>query len=291
MKTLTSKEEFVNLGKRYSGKEIVKAVDRLSQLAAADLEKLVAGGYTSKMLAALNALRDEILKASAGCHDVRGTKQGARAGESVLLGDVRTALRRGIAIACAALGRREPAAGETPEATLEKIAELSSQVRALQSSSHADTAELRARLISLQTLLAAPDFAPDPDEKPARDAFQARLAALIQAITAQTESKKALRDRSKDKTAEVDELIGRAYANLRILSKVGRAMFSDEGDEAHARSYLLTELHRRRAKAGAQAPALDRQAGLAPVVPMPSPAQPAAGPAAPDSPIKPAVND
>jgi hypothetical protein len=279
MKTLTSKEEFVNLGKQYSGRKILGALDRLLPRATEDRDRLATAGYTPAMLAALTALRDQIRLRVAGCTDVRGSKQGARAGEGVVLEEARLVVQQGIASASAALERRAPAAGETPEETREKAAELSSQVVALRRAPGTDAAGLRTRLTSLQTLLAAPDFAPAAEELAARGELMQRLEVLIAAITAQAESKKSLKEQSKDDTIRMAEMVGRAYANMRILVKVGRAVFRAEGDRAHARMYALTELHRRAPKAAAR----DSQAELAPVVPMHSP-----GPAGP---ITPAVNE
>jgi hypothetical protein len=160
-------------------------------------------------------------------------------------------------------------------------------VVALQRAPGKDAAGLRTRLTSLQTLLAAPDFAPAAEELAARGELTQRLELLIAAITAQAESKEVLQDQSKDKTEAMAELDGRAYHPMRLLSQIGQAVFREAGDKAHARLYSLRELHRKRAK-GAGATAGD----LAPVLPLPGPLQPAApDPASPSEPITPAVND
>jgi hypothetical protein len=282
----TSKEDFVSLGKRFASGDIMNALDRLLPRATADLDLLVAGGYKASLLAGLTSLRDRIREHSAGCRSVRGTKQGARAGEGVVLAEGRNVLRRGLALAGQAVSCRQPAPGETDQATREKAAELTGQVDGLRGWVRDDAAELRTRLTALRALLLGADLAPTDEDRAAREAFMARLEALIRGITEQAESKKALHDQSKDKTVAMAELDGRAYHHMRLLSQIGQAVFREAGDKAHASLYCLRELHRKRAK-GAGAVAGD----LAPVLPLPGPLQPAApDPAGPSEPITPAVN-
>ncbi len=44
----------------------------------------------------------------------------------------------------------------------------------------------------------------------------------------------------------MDELDGRAYANMRLLAQVGRAVFRDVGDLDHSKMYSLRELSRKK---------------------------------------------
>ncbi|HOX46881.1 MAG TPA: hypothetical protein PK668_25005 [Myxococcota bacterium] len=271
-----SKEDFVTLGKRYRSEEIINALDRLLPLATADLAALEPAGYTPELLAELTALRDQIRDGSATCRQVRGSKKGARAGEAVVLEEGKNVLRRGVALATVAVARRAPNPEETAQETREKAAELTSQVKALSGRLGKDAALLRTRLITLRALLVNPELNPSEKARAEIQKFLERLDKTVAGITAQAESKKALREQSKDRTVQMDELDGRAYANMRLLAQVGRAVFKDVGDLEHSRMYSLRELSRKKS-AQVEKPTAGVQPTPAPVQPrtvepLPAPA-------------------
>jgi hypothetical protein len=280
-----TKEDFVRIGKRYSSSEIINELDRLLPLATADIQALAKAGYPAALLAELTALRDRIRQLCAGCREARGSRSGARAGEDVVLEEGRNALRRGLAIATMAVSRRQPAQGESAQASREKAAELTSSLKTLRGTIGKDAAVLRTRLTTLRELLGKPDFAAAEAEAAERQAFLERLDASIATITAQAESKKSLKEQSKDRTVLMDEMDGRAYHNMRLLTQAGQAVFRDLGEKEHARMYSLRELHKKHPAQGDQ-PAATVQPRPSPVRPAPSPVQPAT----PSPELKPAAN-
>jgi hypothetical protein len=272
-----SKDDFVRIGKRFSREDILSLSHRVLPLAVLDIDKLSAGGFTPGMLAELTAQRDQACALIASSRDVRGAKKGARAGEGVVLENARNTLTQGLAIATVSIVNRRPAQGEDLEAAREKAAELEGKLRELRGASDRNATALLTRLVGLREILRSQDFAPSAEQAPGRDSFLACLDAVIANVRDQAESKKSLRDLSKDRTSQVAEITGRLYSGLCLLCRVGKAVFHREGDPDHARNYTLWEVGRKGAK-------------LAQVVPLP--AQP--GPEKPvpisPEPVKPAAN-
>ena len=58
---------------------------------------------------------------------------------------------------------------------------------------------------------------------------------------------------AKAGTASLDEIDGRAYTNLKTLTKVGRAYWREHGDLKRAGEYQLNALHSAAGKGGAAA--------------------------------------
>ncbi|HOX44451.1 MAG TPA: hypothetical protein PK668_12680 [Myxococcota bacterium] len=245
-----TREDFAKVGRRFSSEEIVNETDRLIPMATADLSTLETGGYSRAMLDELVAFRDQLRAESAAKSEVRGAKKGARMSEGLAFKEGRLALRKGISMALVAISRRQVPAGEDPKTTQERVTELTHLVKALGGKLNNDPAVLRARLEGLRALLGQPDFAPAQDGEPARKGLIEKLDRAIGLVTTHAEAKKNLKERSKGKTMTLDELDGRAYTNLRLLSQVGRACFMDAGDQVRAEGYLLRRLNRNKKDLG-----------------------------------------
>jgi hypothetical protein len=241
-----TKEDFVKVGRRFSSDDLVHEIDRLLPMAQADQAALETGGYSQALLDELASLRDRLRAETAAKTDVHGAKKGARESEGLAFKEGRWVLRKGISMAMVALARRKTPAGEAPKTTQERVTELSSKVKALSGTLNNNPALLRSRMEGLRAILALPDFAPAENGEEPRKAFLARLEAAIDLVTSHTEAKKSLKQNAKGMTEAVDELDGRAYTNLRLLSQVGKNTFMDAGDGLRADAYSLRNLTRRR---------------------------------------------
>jgi len=275
-----TKEDFAKIGRRFNSDDLVHEIDRLLPMAVADQASLETGGYSKAMLDELAAFRDQLraetAAKTAAKTDIRGAKKGARESEGLAFKEGRWVLRKGISMALVALTRRQPTEGEAPKTTQERVAELHSKVKALTGSLNNNPALLRSRMEGLRAILGQPDFAPAAGGEAARTTFLARLEGAIALITSHTEAKKNLKQSAKGKTETVDELDGRAYTNLRLLSQVGRSTFMDAGDKLRADAYSLRQLTRHR---GARAKGEPEPAS--PVNPSPTPSPSSPGPALP----------
>jgi hypothetical protein len=268
-----TKEDFAKIGRRFTSAEIANETDRLIPMAKADLATLETGGYSRDMLDELVGFRDQLRTESAAKSEIRGAKKGARLSEGLAFDEGRLALRKGISMALIAIARRQLPAGEDPRTTQERVTELTHMVQALGGRLNCDPAALRSRLEGLRALLGQPDFAPPQGGAEARQKLVEKLDRAIGLITDHAEAKKDLKERSKGKTMSLDELDGRAYTNLRFLSRVGRACFLDAGDQVRADGYLLRKLNRSKK---------DFNLAPKPEAPAPSPPRPDAPMPAPD---------
>ena len=136
------------------------------------------------------------------------------------------------------------------------------------------SSNLRTRLEALKSILNRPEFAPPQAGEQARAEFMTRLDGILAKLRVIAESKKTTKDDSKDKTAVISELRGRAIAGLRLLAKVGRAAFRDRDDAEHANLYMLKGLrtHGSKRNNGTPAsPASPPPAGSGPENPAPAP--------------------
>lgn len=243
-------EDFITIGARYLTEDIIAEIDRLFPLATADLQLLATRGYGATQLQALDTLRTALTSESASKTQQRGSKKGARLNEATAVRDGKLVLRSGVAMATAALASRTSPKGETPEQARQIATDTMEQIDALGGRIGVDSAKLRARLTSLQTVMGLPALAPSsPDETKARADFKAKVQAAIAALPKLAEDKKQKQQDAKQQTASLDEIDGRAYTNLKMLTQVGRAYWNEHGNRKRAAEYQLSALHEKAAKA------------------------------------------
>ena len=156
-------------------------------------------------------------------------------------------------MALATLTNRTPGPGETTAQTAQIVADTVGQIDALGGVLGNDSAKLRTRLTSLVSILALPALAAAPGDAAARAAFVAKVEGAIAALPGLAEQKKTHQQDAKAGTSSLDEIDGRAYTNLKTLTKVGRAYWNEHGDRKRAGEYQLNALNDRAGKAAAAA--------------------------------------
>jgi hypothetical protein len=248
-------EDFSAIGARFQSEDIVSEIDRLVPLATTDLPHLTTRGYGPARLAQLKAYRDNLVAEVAARKQQRGSKKGARKTEAVALQEGKLILRSGVTIAESAIEGRVPPPNETPEQTRKLVTEIVEQIDALGGRIGSDSAKLRTRLTSLVSILALPALAPSVDDAPSRAEFVAKIQSTIGALPSLAEQKKALQQDAKQATATLDEIDGRAYQNLKMLTKAGRAYWNEHKNRKRAAEYHLNNLHEAATKPAGDEPA------------------------------------
>lgn len=259
--------DFVLIGRRFRSEDIVAEADRLIPIATTDIEHLESRGYGPDQLDQLKDHRSQLSSESADRRNHRGQKKGARKVEVEAIRQGKLLLRSGIALAHSTLVNRPVPRGETEETTREIVQKTSSQIDALSGRIGLDSATLRTKLLSLQKVLGLPELAPNgPRQRTARAEFIAKLEHAIEKLPNMAETKKQLQADAKGMTAELDEIDGRAYYNMKLLAQTGRAWWLENGNPGRAAHYQLTALH---AAASTPGEAPVPGPGNAPVVPPP----------------------
>ncbi len=246
-------EDFVAIGERYLSEDIIAEIDRLLPLATGDITLLASRGYGASELSKLTAFRAALVTEVAGRNTQRGSKKGSRNVEAEAIKDGKLVLRSGATMALATLTHRTPAPGETTIQTMKIVEDTVGQIDALGGILGSDSAKLRTRLTSLVSILGLPVLAVAPADAAARAAFIAKVKAAIAALPELAEQKKTHQQDAKAGTSSLDEIDGRAYTNLKTLTRVGRAYWNEHGDRKRAGEYQLNALNDRAAKAPAAA--------------------------------------
>ena len=122
------------------------------------------------------------------------------------------------------------------------------QIDALSGRIGSDTATLRTRLQTLRSLLNAPELSPSAEAATAITGTVTQIDEVLAVLPSLTEAKKGLQQAALEDTAALDEVDGRAYWNLKLLTQCGRARFNELGDDARAAPYHLLALHPSKAK-------------------------------------------
>lgn len=235
-------EEFRLIGQRFPSDDIVAEIDRLAPLGQADLPKLAEVEYTPAQLEALLGYRARLVAEDAGRRVGRGKKKGARRSEIDAVVEGKRLLRAGIDVAFRALATREPPAGEPPEETRRIADSFEGQIEALGGRIALDSALLRTRLTALASILEAAELAPRPEAQASRRKLLDDVRQSLRTLPTLAETKKGLQAEAKSDTAELDEIDGRAYWNLKQLCSAGRTYFRRQGDFARAAEYHLGRL-------------------------------------------------
>jgi hypothetical protein len=239
-----TRSDFAKIGARFATEAIINEIDRLLPLAQADIELLVSGGYTRQLFQELAEHRDLLRTHAASRRAQQGARKGARKSEAIACEEGRLALAKGIAMAKVALTRRPVPEGADKEAFRKKATEQMSLLKALAIRNGRDAGQLRTRLEGLRAILLDPDYAPPAGGEADRAAFVQKLERIIATVTTHAENKKNLKDGTVIGTVDMDELDGRAYTNMRLLSQVGRAVQLEVGNKVQARAYALRSLNR-----------------------------------------------
>lgn len=243
-----STEDFVAVGERFLSEDLIAEADRLLPLATADIALLATRGYGPGELEKLSDFRDTLVAESAVRRGQRGSKKGARLVLARAVKEGKLLLRSGETTALATLYRRSPPQGELQVETRRITTATVAQIDTLGGVIGSDSAKLRTRLTALITVLALPALEPAPDEAPARADLVAKIKAAIQALPALAEKKSTDQRDARTETSTLDELDGRTYTNLKMLTRVGRVYWKEHGNRRRAGEYQLNALHERAVK-------------------------------------------
>lgn len=248
-----TREDFIEIGERFASEDIVGEIDRLAPVAKADIDPLTEGGYEQEDLDKLLQYRNKLSIEAAERRTARGAKKGARVNETEAILAGKRVLRRGIAMALSALSKRAPD-GEDPVKTRETAATISNEINSLNGRIGMDSPKLRTHLLALRSILTKDVLAPTKGSTKALDTFLAKLDAAIATLPALAEAKKGYQEQAKMDTADLDEIDGRAYWNLKRLTQTGRSYWLEQGNASRAQAYTLTGLRSSSAKPKAPEP-------------------------------------
>lgn len=239
-----SRTDFVLIGRRFLSENIVAEIDRLLPVASSDLPHLERRGYGAEHLEQLKSFRSQLTAESADRRKHRGDKKGVRVVEVEAIRKGKLLLQSGIAYATTALANRVAPPAESEDSTREVVERTVAQIDALKGKIGNDSARLRSRLTVLTSVLALRELSPaTPTERKNRAEFVARVEAAIEGLPNIAETKKLLQSEAKDKTDDLDEIDGRAYFNMKLLTRTGRAWWMENGNPKRAGLYQLTSLH------------------------------------------------
>lgn len=235
-----TREDIIAVGARFPSEAIIAEIDRLLPIASGDLAVLEAGGYPAALLDQLRAHRAALTEETAARRAQRAQKKSARKVETDAIVDGKRVLRAGVAMAEAAIAHRVAPAGEPAETTQRIARDLIAALEPARGAVGHDSAKLRTRLTAIAAVLGSASIAPAEAGRPARAAMIDRITAAAAALPALAETKKAAQQDARNNTDALDEIDGRAYLNLRTLTKVGRAHWLLAGDSTRAAAYRLS---------------------------------------------------
>jgi len=222
----------------------VAEIDRLAPLARTDADALAQHEYSPEMTDQLVAYRTRLSTESGAKDEYRNAAKAAGVTERAAITEGKNVLRSGVATATNALAARVPPEGETPEITRGVVNDLSTKIGALVSGVGRDSAKLRARLGALKIVLEDPAIATSaPAQIESRRALIAKIDHAVAALPTHAETTKERRQDAKTSADDLDEIDGRAYFNLKLLCKTGRAYFLENGNPTRAAAYQLNNLH------------------------------------------------
>lgn len=243
MKIPTTREDFIEIGKRYDSVEIIAEIDRLSPVAQGDIGVLRMRGFPQSHLDELRGYRGTLGSETADRTRNRGSKKAARMTEQEARGKGVRLLRSGVALATSAVSARPAPEGEAPETTQEIVQRFSQQIRSLSGILAGDTASVRTRLEALRGILRDPELRPAEDLAEGITELVALVDEVLASLPTKTEQKEAAKQAAIVDTADLDELDGRAYWSLRRLTMAGAAAFRERGELERAKPYHLRALN------------------------------------------------
>lgn len=235
----TTRQDIIALGARVPSEAVIAEIDRLLPIAERDLAVLEAGGYSAARLDELRGHRATLTEETAARRAQRAQKKGARILEADAQVEGLRILRGAVAMAETAIVYRVPPADEPAETTQRIAVDLRSALEATRGPIGRDTAKLRTRLTAITAVLGSASIAPADSERAARAAMIERVTAAATALAVYAQEKKAAQQEALASTDALDEIDGRAYLNLRMLTKVGRAQWQIAGDPTRADAYRL----------------------------------------------------
>ena len=246
-------EDFRIIGQRFASEDIVATIDRLLPIAKKDIDGLTLVEYGLAQLTELEGHRAKLTGESADRRQNREKKKGSRRTEVGSIVAAKRLVRLAADVGGRAIARRKPPAGEAPDETRRIADSFEQQLDALGGKVALDSGKVRTRLASAITILEAKELAPPPETAKARATLVARLKTALATLPGLAELKKGLQAGAREDTAELDEVDGRAYENLKALCSAGRNYHVDAGDPKRAREYNLNDLHLATRKRAAEA--------------------------------------
>lgn len=235
-------EDFIALGARFASEDIVEEIDRLAPIAERDIDELAQAGYDRDLLGQLLGHRTQLANESAERRRNRNAGKAATQNERTARDDAIRLLRSGTVLATSAVSTRQKPDDETPEMTREITTKLAADIDSLSGPIGYETATIRTRLTILKGVLQNPDLRPTENRTAAIAQTIADIDRVLAKLPTSTEEKQARKQASIVETAELNEIDGRAYWNLRLLTQAGRTRFRLLRDAERAKPYHLKRL-------------------------------------------------
>lgn len=236
-------EEFTKIGRRFNSEDIIAEIDRLRPIATQDIADLARRGFPQPLLDRLVGYRATLAAESAERRQQRAAKRAARVSEEAAFDRGLDLLRAGTALAISAVSTRVPPEGETAEASARVMTRLAAQIDTLSGPIDEDTAALRTRLQTLGGILSDPELHPIPEMSEGIADCTTGIGQALERLPASTEAKEALQQAALVDTADLDEIDGRAYWYLKLLTQAGRARFRELQQPDRAAPYHLKALN------------------------------------------------
>jgi hypothetical protein len=234
-----TREDFILVGRCSSTDLVVREAARLLPIASEDISQLATRGYTVRMLQDLKHLLSQLRAEPEATRQQRSAHKQPVLAESEVLRAALDALRSGAALlTCAVAGRRGPE-GETLSGAREAVSALMEHVQSL-GTPCLDPSRLRVRLATLRWLLTLPELGPAASDAGGRAKFVEQLDAIARRLPAIAGL--ASRPQEPSEFDTMDEVEGRASHNLVLLTRVGRAVFREQGLAQRATVYHLPRL-------------------------------------------------
>jgi hypothetical protein len=238
-----TKEEFRSIGERYDSEDVIAQVDELFPLAVAYVAVLP--GYDDVLLDELTARRAELLEnVSARRRQRKEAKQGTRKAEARLVRQGKWLNRTAVTLAQNAVRSRVPAEGETEQESRRIADRLSKAIEAQQGATANDSTAVQTRLEGAKKLLTDEDIAARVVALSKGVDYVARIDAMLPKLKDASVSKSTEQQRALTGTADLDELDGRIYTNLKSLVDSGRSYFNSQGDTTKAGLFNLKILNK-----------------------------------------------
>jgi hypothetical protein len=235
-----TREDFINTGRSFHTDAIVREVTRLLPVATDDIALLSTRGYTMRMLEELKQLRVRLQSERDDQRVRRNEAKRPYHKETAVVRQALLALRSGAAMVTCAIATRRAPEGETPEAAREATVALMEHVDSLVTPC-GDPSRLRMRLAALRWLLTLQELSAGATDIKARAEFVEQLDILSRRLPAVA----GLRSRAyaPSEFDEMDEVDGRAYFNLQLLTRAGKVIFEETGHADHASLYEFRAVH------------------------------------------------
>jgi hypothetical protein len=230
-------QDFVWIGRSIPTEPLMREIVRLSKLASEDISVLATRGYHVGMLEQLRALRARLAAEDDAARKRRCDNNRSAVARGEDLASAENLFRSGIALALCAVATRRVHEQESVVAARRRTAALVEMVELIDRGSLRDSETLRFRIGQLRALLTLQELEPSASDVRGRSELVEKLevaARNLASYAQETESP------APGPGFDIfNELEGRAWLNLRLMTEVGRAAFLEMGRSDRAILYHL----------------------------------------------------